>query len=78
MKSILVRSLIRSIRSCTDCSDKNIHRKRLEARDTIVTWDEVLARNYQVWESERIQIDTAYFSIEESFQELVKKLTDIS
>lgn len=60
------------------CSDKNIHQKRLEARDKIVTWEEVLARDYQVWESERIQIDTAHSSVEQSFHELVKKLTDIS
>lgn len=59
------------------CSDKSIHRQRLESRDTSVTWEEVQARDYHSWESEIIQIDTAHSNIEESFQELVKKLTYI-
>lgn len=29
------------------------------------------------WESERIKIDTAHLNIEESFNELIKKLPDI-
>lgn len=59
------------------CSDKSIHRRRLESRDTSVTWEEVQTRDYHSWESDRIQIDTAHSNIEESFQELVKKLTYI-
>ncbi len=59
------------------CSDKDIHKTRVEARDSSVTWEQVLARDYHPWESERIQIDTAHLSIEECFEDLIKKLPDI-
>lgn len=59
------------------CSDHDIHKKRLEERDSSVTWEEVQKRDYHPWESERIQIDTAHLNIDESFKELIKKLPDI-
>lgn len=59
------------------CSDKDIHRERLEARDSSVTWQQVQERDYHPWDSERICLDTAHQSIEESFAELIKRLPDI-
>jgi len=62
------------------CSDKEEHRKRLEARNSEVkglklpTWKDIENREYHSWESERIIIDTANKSIKESFDELKKKI----
>jgi len=62
------------------CSDKVEHRHRIEERKSDVTglklpvWQEVVCREYQSWEEERIVIDTANKSIEESFAELKDKI----
>ena len=58
------------------CSDRDEHRKRVETRKsdveglTLPAWDEVENREYHSWETERIVINTARKSIEESFEEL--------
>ena len=58
------------------CSDRNEHRKRIETRVTDVenlklpTWEEVENREFHPWGSERIRVDTAHKSIEESQKEL--------
>lgn len=62
------------------CSDKDEHRQRIETRMTEIenlklpTWEDVENRIFHPWESERIVIDTAHKSIEESQKELDKKL----
>lgn len=62
------------------CSDKAEHRRRIETRMTEVenlklpTWEDVENRVFHPWKSERIVIDTAHKSIEESQKELDKKL----
>jgi len=62
------------------CSDKEEHRKRLEARNSEVkglklpAWKDIENREYHSWESERIIIDTANKSIKESFEELKEKI----
>lgn len=62
------------------CSDKNEHRQRIETRRMEIenlkppTWEEVENRIFHPWESERIVIDTAHKSIEESRKELDRKI----
>ncbi len=62
------------------CSDKKEHKKRVETRKPEVkglnlpTWEEVCNREYQSWDSEKIIIDTAGKSSEESFQELKEEI----
>jgi len=62
------------------CSNKEEHRKRVETRKNEVkglklpTWKEVESREYDSWDCERIIIDTANKSINESFGELKKKI----
>ena len=62
------------------CSNKREHEKRCETRDNEVaglrlpTWDEIQNREYDVWESDHIKIDTANRSVEDSFSELKKKI----
>jgi predicted kinase len=58
------------------CSDPAEHRRRVETRvadivgHTPPTWREVEEREYQPWPCERIVIDTAGRSLEESLTEL--------
>jgi predicted kinase len=62
------------------CSNKEEHKKRIETRKSEITglklpdWKDVENREYHSWETERIIIDTANKSIEESFEELKKKI----
>lgn len=59
------------------CSNKNVHRKRVEERTSIIknlklpTWEEVQKRKYDEWcDEKRVVVDTANVSIDESFREL--------
>ena len=52
------------------CSDKNEHRRRVEARSTAPTWDEVVQRAYEPWDGPRIVLDTAHRTIAETLAEL--------
>lgn len=64
------------------CSDKETHRNRVEARKSEVgnlklpTWEEIENREYHLWDSERIIIDTANQSIEESLNELKEQIEE--
>jgi predicted kinase len=58
------------------CSDAGEHRRRVETRTTDVAglklprWQEVVSREYHPWERERLVIDTAGRSIEQTVQTL--------
>ena len=62
------------------CSDPHEHRRRVETRMSSVpglvlpTWEAVVHREYHPWTTERIAIDTAGKSEDESFEELLSKL----
>jgi len=62
------------------CSEPSEHRRRVENRKpsikghTLPTWQQVVDREYHCWTSERLVIDTAGKSIEESFEELLSAL----
>ena len=62
------------------CSDSTEHRRRLETRkDDIpglrpLSWQEVVARDYQPWDREHIVIDTAGRSVEQIVTMLRDKL----
>ncbi|NDW19400.1 ATP-binding protein [Dysgonomonas sp. 216] len=64
------------------CSDKKDHKRRAENRCTEVkglklpTWNEIQSREYHAWVTDRILIDTAGKSTEESFYELIKEIRD--
>ena len=63
------------------CSDKEEHRKRVETRKNDIqglklpTWEDIKNREYHLWESKKITIDTANKSVEDSFEELKRKIT---
>ena len=54
------------------CSDRAVHRDRVERRvadipgHVLPSWDEVVNRDYRPWEGERLQIDTASVPVEEA------------
>ena len=66
------------------CSDALEHRRRIEARSSsavgllLPTWDDVMRREYHPWTRERIVIDTARKTEEESFEELLSKLNGVA
>ena len=62
------------------CSNKFEHRKRVETRESsiaglkIPTWEDVKNREYHLWTSDRLLIDTADKTIDESVNELLTEL----
>lgn len=62
------------------CSDANEHRRRVETRAADIpgfvlpTWEQVRNRRYEVWDRDRIVIDTAYRTAAESYRELRERL----
>jgi predicted kinase len=58
------------------CSDPQEHRRRVETRTTDIaglrrpTWPEVIGREYDPWDRERILIDTARGSFEDNVERL--------
>lgn len=62
------------------CSDKEEHRERIETRESEIeglklpVWNDIETKEYHSWESDRIIIDTAHKSIENSFEELKGKI----
>lgn len=62
------------------CSDKRKHQQRIESRTADIanqklpTWLDVLERQYDVWESEHLVIDTANISIDEAVEKIVQYL----
>lgn len=63
------------------CSNKAEHRERIETRQSDIpdfilpTWAGVTSREYDLWDTERVVIDTAGKTMEESFAELRSALT---
>jgi hypothetical protein len=59
------------------CSDLVLHRRRVETRTSeisglkLLTWDEVLKRDYEPWDREHLVLDTAGSSIEHLLQQAV-------
>ena len=62
------------------CSDIQQHRSRVESRVTEIaglklpTWNEVMSREYHQWTTDRLVVDTARRTSQESQAELVRKL----
>lgn len=62
------------------CSDPAEHRRRVEGRRSDIaglnlpSWQDVIDRDYRPWERDRIVIDTAGRSVEQSLEELLTRL----
>jgi len=66
------RLRVRAIEIEVMCSDVNEHRRRVETRTTDIpgfklpTWEEVVGRQYHLWDREHLVIDTAARTIEQN------------
>jgi predicted kinase len=64
------------------CSDAEEHRRRVETRPADIagfalpTWQEVVDREYEPWETDLIVIDTAGKTVEQCFRELWRKIEE--
>ena len=62
------------------CSNLKQHQQRVESRVSDIsglklpTWDEVISREYEPWQREHIVIDTAYRTVTENVNELLRLL----
>lgn len=68
------------------CSDQKEHRRRLEARNAdrhdatpIVTWEQVMQREYDDWDRPVLRLDTSELTIEECVERICTQLkrTDV-
>ncbi len=56
------------------CSDAEEHRRRVERREADIpghvlpTWQDVLDRDYRLWDTSHLQIDTARLSVERAVE----------
>ena len=64
------------------CSDADEHRRRVEGRTADIdghrlpTWQEVVERDYRVWEGERLVIDTARLSVDACVRAIFERCRD--
>jgi predicted kinase len=71
---IATRAGVTAIEVEVKCSDVNEHRRRVETRTADIvglqlpTWQEVIARDYQSWDGDRLVIDTADQTLEQSVE----------
>ena len=58
------------------CSDPAVHRARAESRaadipgHVLPAWEDIVRRDYRGWEGERVQIDTAYVTLDEAVRRI--------
>ena len=63
------------------CSDATAHRQRVEGRGadspghTLPTWQSVLERQYDPWESQHLVVDTAKVSVEQAVETIIRGLS---
>ncbi|HEY1909523.1 MAG TPA: AAA family ATPase [Vicinamibacterales bacterium] len=76
-RSVATRAGIRAVNVEVACSDVDEHRRRVESRvpditgHRLPTWSEVIEHDYRPWESERLVIDTATRSVQQSVQSIL-------
>jgi predicted kinase len=79
-RSVADRARVRVLEVEVVCSDVETHRFRIESRvadiegHTVPTWADVLARDYHSWTSDRLVIDTARSSVEQSVRQIARAL----
>ena len=72
-----LRAGVRAVDVELVCSDTDEHRRRVEARSADIaghvlpTWSQVVGRDYRPWDGDRLVIDTAQSSVEESVRAIL-------
>ena len=63
-------------------SDRDEHRRRVESRvadisgHRLPTWSDVLERDYQAWDGERLVLDTARLDVDESVRRILSAIAE--
>ena len=71
-RAVAVRARSRAIEVELVCSDPDVHRDRVESRvadlpgHTVPTWQEVVDRDYEPWEGDRLVLDTCRLSLDQA------------
>jgi predicted kinase len=79
-RAVADRAGVRVVEAEIVCSDANEHRRRVESRQADIaghrlpTWPEVVERDYRAWDTERLVIDTAQFSVEQSVRTILSAI----
>lgn len=61
------------------CSDQTKHQHRVETRTSSIpnqklpTWQDVLNREYEPWQTKHLTVDTAFISVDEAVEIIIKK-----
>jgi predicted kinase len=81
-RAVARRANVRAIDVEITCSDLGEHRRRVESRTSdiegyTVTWQEVVAREYDAWEKVDVRVDTAGRSIDEACATLARALASL-
>ncbi len=81
-RSVATRASVKSVDVEIVCSDPVEHRRRVETRvadiagHKLPTWQEVTAREYDVWTRSRIVVDTAGKTATQALDELRQELAE--
>jgi predicted kinase len=76
-RAVAERLGVRSVDIEVVCSDETAHRRRVESRapdipgHRLPTWNDVIERDYRPWDRQRIVIDTATLSVEQSVKAIL-------
>ena len=79
-RSVADRAGVRALDVEIVCSNTDEHRRRVESRDPEITghrlptWQDVLERDYRAWDRERLVIDTAQLSVEQSVRSILLEI----
>jgi predicted kinase len=79
-RAVADRAGVRALDVEIVCSNPDEHRRRVEARmanitgHRLPTWQEVVERDYHPWDVERIVIDTARLSVEDSVRSILAEV----
>jgi predicted kinase len=77
-RDVARRAQVRAIEIEVICSDTDQHRRRVESRVTDIDglklprWNEVVGREYDTWDRERVVLDTACRTVEENIDAVVR------
>lgn len=80
-RAVADRAGVRALDVEIVCSDPGEHRRRVEARmaditgHRLPTWEEVVERDYRPWDGERMVIDTARLSVEDSVRAILVEVS---
>ncbi|OTG83660.1 AAA family ATPase [Acinetobacter sp. ANC 4648] len=79
-KNVAAQAHVKTIEIEIICSDKGVHRKRVEARladiknHSLPNWNDVLNRDYETWDSIDLVIDTALYSVQKSVELILQNI----